>query len=267
MTGTCLVLATFEAGSHTCAGRPRIVAASVPAWKLASVMLRPDTAPFARLLSVLALLLSGLLLSPSALPAPPLDVLEAGRADSLARSLPWDVSLDRRSAQPHELGVQSVVIEQESRKGAAAGLRHARVYQYDHRHRIARRVRVDLNSGRPLDSVPVQGHHLPLNDVERRWALSKLAAAPRLLARMRAEQQRLGRPAFKSLDELDLKASVFLPADPTHPCARERCALLALFDASRTVFALEPVVRYASGKVSTLGALDEGAPGELAGDR
>lgn len=218
-------------------------------------MLRLVVASVARL-SIFVVLSGAILLPQSTFSAPPLDSQEAARAEALATALPWRSLRARGTATSHPLGVQNVVVEQESRKGAAGGLRLARVYQYDHRLAAARRVRVDLTSGTTLDGIPVRGHHLPLNAAERQWALSRLAADRPLLDRMRSEQRRLGRPAFDTLDELDLKASVFVPTDPSHPCAHERCALLALFDASRTVFAVEPVVRFGSGAVSTVTALE-----------
>jgi hypothetical protein len=59
---------------------------------------------------------------------------------------------------------------------------------------------------------------------------------------------------FQSLDELEVKASIFEPLNKQHACARERCALLSLFDRTRTVFATEPVIYLSSQRVGLLQA-------------
>jgi len=204
-----------------------------------------------------------MVLAPAAAAAA-LDDAERERADALARHVPWaDAPADgnalpraraKADGGPHALGVQTLVIENETRKGAPLGRRRARVYQHDHATGRTRRVLVDLPAGVALESLPLASPHLPLNDAERRWALGRLAGDRGLLERLRDEQRRHGKMPFGSLDELDVKASVFEPTDLAHPCAGERCALLSLFDETRTVFALEPLVRFADGTVETLGA-------------
>lgn len=191
--------------------------------------------------------------------AAPLDAAETARADQLAREVPLARERARSDATTHTLGLQSVVIEPEFRKRATADERRARVYQYDHASQRSRLVRIDLVTDAVLGSRPIGGHHLPLSIAEQRWALDRLAAETILIARLQAEQTRRGQPAFNTLDELDVKASVFEPADEQHPCARERCALLSLFDVTRTVFATEPLVRFANGDVTTLAAMAVGA--------
>ena len=188
-----------------------------------------------------------------------LDEDERAQADTLARTVPWgapragDRGPEGGRAGSGALGVQTLAVEEEPRKGAPPGVRLARVYQHDHGTLRTRRVVVDLATGTVLESRPLASPHLPLAEPERRWALARLAADDALLGALRDEQRRRGDPAFASLDELDVKASVFEPIDPDHVCARERCALLSLFDRSRTVFAVEPLVRFADGAVRTLG--------------
>ena len=189
---------------------------------------------------------------PTAQAAP--EPAELARADRVARSVPWRAPRARAERPPHPLGVQTLVIERVSRKGAPAGERRARVYQHDHDARLARRVLVDLVREEALEVRRVDSVHLPLNAAERAWAMARLSRSTSTLGRLREEQIRRGRAPFERLDELEVKAIVFEPTDPDDPCARERCALLALFDDTRTAFAVEPVVRFATGAVETLDA-------------
>ena len=210
--------------------------------------------------------LSIALLAPSPdLPAAPLDDVERARAEALAGATPWTGSRTATSrtadaatldgpGKAHALGVQTLIVEDAPRKGAPVDERRAGVYQYDHDRRRTRRVLVDLAVDAVLETRTLASPHLPLNEAERRWALARLAAAPTLLERLRDEQRRRGQVPFATLDELDVKALVYEPTDADAPCARERCALLSLFDATRTVFAVEPIVRFASGAVETLDA-------------
>ena len=67
-----------------------------------------------------------------------------------------------------------------------------------------------------------------------------------------SEQQSRGLMQLLDLDSLDVKASVFEPIDSAHVCHAERCALLSLFDKTRTVYVTEPVVNLLRGTVHTL---------------
>lgn len=213
----------------------------------------------------LAALSIALVAPSSAALAAPLDDVERARAEALAGATPWTESRDAARRAPdgaaadgavraHALGVQTLIVEDAPRKGAPASERHAGVYQYDHGRQRTRRVLVDLAADAALETRALASPHLPLNEAERRWALARLAAEPALLERLRAEQRRRGEVPFATLDELDVKALVYEPTDPDAPCARERCALLSLFDRTRTVFTVEPIVRFASGAVEALDA-------------
>ena len=219
-----------------------------------------DRAPRSRRPRAAALALATALALPTASPTAlaALDEGERARAEALARTVPWsapragDREVEGGRAAAGALGVQTLAVEEEPRKGAPPGARLVRVYQHDHGTFGTRRVVVDLATARVLEARPLASPHLPLAEPERRWALARLAADDALLEALRDEQRRRGEPAFASLDELDVKASVFEPTDPRHVCARERCALLSLFDRSRTVFAAEPLVRFADGTVRPL---------------
>ena len=134
------------------------------------------------------------------------------------------------------------------------GTRLARVYQYQHSLQKARVLVVDLHTDRVVRQQMISSAHLPLNSAEIDFALKVVANNSMMLEQLRNEQRRRGVPVFGDLDELDVKASIFEPIVSTHRCAKERCALLSLFDASRTVFAAEPVVYFATRRAELLSA-------------
>jgi hypothetical protein len=100
-----------------------------------------------------------------------------------------------------------------------------------------------------IDSV-----HLPLNDNEAAFAMALLEDDMSLFNQLQAERLHRGLSPLKSISELDVKASIYEPLNVNHRCAKERCALLSLFDNTRTVFAVEPVIFLNSGTVGTLSA-------------
>jgi len=84
------------------------------------------------------------------------------------------------------------------------------------------------------------------------FARELLSSQEDILAQLRDEQVRRGVSAFVELSQLDVKASVFEPLDTSHPCYRQRCALMSLFDQTRTVFSIEPVINLQTIQVDLL---------------
>lgn len=204
--------------------------------------------------------ITGLLLCLGVAQAAELDRQETRQAAVAAEGLSWPVTGTARSAlqtaeqtaEPrtdHPLGVQTLSIELEDRKQRIR--RIARVYQFDHNHQRSRLVRVDLNTGAVLQQQVVDSRHLPLNTQEVDYAMTQLLARDDLLEQLRNEQRARGIQAFGSLAELEVKAFVHQPRNPEHSCHQQRCALLSLFDQSRTVFNLEPLVRFSDGTIIT----------------
>ena len=197
--------------------------------------------------------------------APPLDAAERDLARRLAESVPWEAPTPRsRAHRPHPLGIQTLLVEIDERKGAPAGPRRARVYQYDHRGARARRLVVELApgtgvagaDGRVLERRALAGTHWPLGAAERAWVRERLGAVGWVARALDAERAARGLAPLdgpfggevdgvRAPGALRIKASVHEPRDPDDPCARERCALVSLFDADGTVSTVEPVVRFA----------------------
>ncbi|NND92642.1 MAG: hypothetical protein HKN42_17445 [Granulosicoccus sp.] len=178
-----------------------------------------------------------------------LDAEEQHHAADLAASLGWPAQII--SIENHPLGLQTLSVEKQETKHSP-GVRNARVYQYDYTRRAARVLVIDLQTRRLIRTQMIDSVHLPLNQAETDFARSLLRANEALLDKLRSEQLQRGQPPFSSLEDLELKASIFEPTDPDHPCATTRCALLSLFDATRTVFSLEPVIFLNSQKIGLL---------------
>ena len=197
-----------------------------------------------------------MILTASGVGAAGLSPEHTAQATTLAERYPWVESVQRQRNLPaskaaSDLGVQTVSIEIDELKNKRQGSR-VRVYQFDHASQLARRLDIDLDAEEVMRELAVQSVHLPLNQAEIEYAKTLLEGSE-LLDRLRDEQRRRGRTVFVSLNELSIKASVFEPVDDTHLCYQTRCALLSLFDDSRTVFAIEPVVHFASGEVREIG--------------
>ena len=169
-----------------------------------------------------------------------LDLDEQNQAEKLARLVPW-VTEQRQKHTSHPLATQTLFIERQEAKKIVHE-RIARVYQYDYTSQTSRLLIIDLDQQRVIRTLPLDSVHLPLNQMEIDFARTLLAADDKLMNQLRSEQSERAVQPFTSLSELDVKASIFEPHDTNHPCAVSRCALLSLFDASSTVFALEPIV-------------------------
>jgi hypothetical protein len=118
----------------------------------------------------------------------------------------------------------------------------------------ARLLIIDLESNTVSKQSPVDSVHLPLNDAEIEFAISLLSDKKALINRLRLEQVHRKQPAFASLAELDIKASIFEPLDTLHNCHTQRCALVSLFDKTRTVVNIEPIISLATTQMETLGS-------------
>lgn len=169
-------------------------------------------------------------------------------AHRLADNTPWPVTSRERS--DHVLGIQTVSVELAESKSAASG-QIGRVYQFNHSTRQSRVVTVDLINARVMSQSSIDSVHLPLSRAEIQFAFNALSSSD-VLDSMRNEQITRGVAPFTTLEELDVKASIYAPKDAAHTCHSQRCALLSLFDSTSTVFAIEPIVLLGSGDVITL---------------
>lgn len=186
----------------------------------------------------LFLLLASLCLASVAYSAP-LSQQQLENAQSLADTVDWAQQNYQRTSHP--LHVQTLSIEVQEQKEAQAA-RLARVYQYHYDLQQARVLVVDPDSKDVVSEQTIASIHLPLNRSEIDLAAMLLASHQDITETLQNEQLQRGDVAFETLQELEMKASIYEPIDSEHPCSRQRCALLSLFDSTRTVFAAEPVV-------------------------
>lgn len=177
-------------------------------------------------------------------------VAEHETAISVTEALHWPVSTRRNATHP--LGLQTLSVEIQEHKHNVSD-RRVRVYQFNYDDPGTRMLVVDVLESRLVSEHSIASVHLPLNASEVRFASTLLSQRADIVEQMKAEQRQRGRSVFTSLDELDVKASIFEPIDMDHPCAVQRCALLSLFDDTRTVFSIEPVINLQSLDVLLLG--------------
>ena len=199
-------------------------------------------------------------ISPSGFPAAAVNPDQRDAAGHLAEITPWIQA--RSSIHPvhplavypsgeHPLGVQTLSIEKQENKNLPDAAR-LRVYQFHYDLQQARLVIVNPDSRQVLDTQPIDSVHLPLNDTEISYATAMLSSQSTIIERLRAEQTARGRPPFRHLSDLDVKASIYEPLDHGDICYRQRCALLSLFDDTHTVFVNEPVINLQSLDVRLL---------------
>ncbi|WP_088918177.1 hypothetical protein [Granulosicoccus antarcticus] len=190
------------------------------------------------------------LCSPVASYAGGLDAAEQQLAETLSNQVLWPTESEQKLVS-HPLGTQTLFIEsQESKKRDQE--RKARVYQYDYNRQAARLLVIELDKQTVTRTSAIDSVHLPLNQTEIDFAIAMLADNALIIEQLRAEQSNRGVHPFDFLSELDVKASIFEPLDSNHPCAIARCALLSLFDASSTVFSIEPIAFLNSQQIGLL---------------
>ena len=198
-----------------------------------------------------ALLLCALAgLAPGGFVAAAVNPDQRNAAAQLADTTPW---IQARSVvkAAHPLGVQTLSIEKQENKNLpdAALLR---VYQFHYDLQQARLLIVSPDNRQVLDTQLIDSVHLPLNDAEISYATTMLMSQGAIVERLHAEQTARGRLPFGQLSDLDVKASIYEPLNHNDICYHQRCALLSLFDDTRTVFANEPVVNLQSLDVRLL---------------
>ncbi|MFK7889627.1 MAG: hypothetical protein AB8B63_02335 [Granulosicoccus sp.] len=189
--------------------------------------------------TVAVFLLSASLCLASVAYSAPLSQQQLKNAQALADAVDWAQQNYQRTSHP--LHVQTLSIEVQEQKEAQPA-RLARVYQYHYDLQLARVLVVDPDSKDVVSEQTIASIHLPLNRSEIDLAAKLLASHQAITETLQKEQLQRGDVAFETLQELEMKASIYEPTDSEHPCSRQRCALLSLFDSTRTVFAAEPVV-------------------------
>lgn len=185
-----------------------------------------------------------------------LNVDQIQLAADLATSTDWQMPVVGNKQAAHPLGRQILFVEKPENKKFRT-TRFASVYEFNYASMSARLLVIDLltvkvQTERFLDVV-----HLPLNQTEIDFAVSLLNQDKALLQQLRDDQIRRGQTPFTRLTELDIKASIFEPNTyddqaPHKECTRQRCALISLFDQTRTVFSIEPIVNLSTLQLKRL---------------
>jgi len=178
-----------------------------------------------------------------------LSLEQQNTAGSIAAAVPWPTA--RALSDSHPLGSQTLSIEKQERKNQR-DVRYINVYQYNYPQRAARLVVIDLQDGTLLKESSIASVHLPLNDIEIDYAISLLVNSTNLMESLKREHVKRSAQPLSSIDELDVKASIYEPRDKDHACQYDRCALLSLFDNTNTVFTIEPVINLSTLSVSVL---------------
>lgn len=177
-----------------------------------------------------------------------LSLSDQQQAAELAALVAWPSA---QASTTHPLGLQTLSIEKQEQKNTQ-GTRMVSVYQYHYAHESARLLVLDLLDQTLVREQVIETIHLPLNQVEIGHAIAIVSKDEKVVEQLWAEQRYRHRPAFSDLSELDIKASIFEPTNPLHPCNVQRCALLSLFDDTRTVFSIEPVVYLGTARLELL---------------
>ena len=163
----------------------------------------------------------------------------------------WQQSRSLKDNQQHLLDIQTLSIElYEQIKNKSQ--RRAVLYQFNYNLQQSRLILVDLDIREVIGIQTIETVHLPLNEHEIATARSIIEQQPEIMRAINKEQASRGLPDLPDLSEIDFKVSIYEPNDATHLCATQRCALVSLFDRTRTVFALEPLVNLQRLSVTTL---------------
>lgn len=172
-------------------------------------------------------------------------------AAQLANNQSWQQQRATLPSTPHQLGIQTLSIELDEQKKGERKHR-ARVYQFNYYTQQSRLVLIDLESAVVVKQHPIDTVHLPLNAAEIDITRTLIEQHIKIMEKINHNQTQRGKPPLANLSQIDVKASIFEPGNHTHTCAKQRCALISLFDKTRTVLTVEPVVNLQTMTVTTL---------------
>ena len=215
------------------------------------MLFKPNHQFCQRAAQYLLLAMAGLALSTNSVSAMGLTADEQQVAENLANKQAWLQNKTTQQSEIHPLSVQTLSIELEERKKGTQQ-RRAKVYQFNYLEQRSRLVSIDLKTSTTVSIQNIHSVHLPLNSKEIETARSMVENDLNIMSKLNAVRQRRGLPELANLSTLEVKASIFEPSEPTHECSVQRCALLSLFDHTRTVFSVEPLVNLQSQTITTL---------------
>lgn len=153
-----------------------------------------------------------------------------------------------------ELGLEVLLVElQEVKYRATDATRLAEVFVFDYASSTAKVMLVEVESQRVISSRQIYDIHLPLNEREVAVATRLLLDDTTLLSNLALEyEKQVGKPLV-SLQQLDMKVSIWNPASGgqySQDCSLTRCALVSLFTKNHHNFSVEPVVNLSTGSVN-----------------
>lgn len=152
------------------------------------------------------------------------------------------------------LGLEVLLIElQEKKSQAAESPRLAEVFVFDYTTSSTSVILIEVDTHKVVSSRSIDNIHLPLNEREITAALQWLLVDTELIEALRLEYEKQIGKALDSLDQVDMKVSIWNPGagrDVLHECNQSRCALVSLFTRNYYNFSVEPVVNLATGKIS-----------------
>ena len=184
--------------------------------------------------------------------SPSLSIEEQQFVSTVADLQVWHQAQSLKNEQ-HLLDIQTLSIELDEHK-KNKNQRRAVVYQFNYNSQQSRLLLFDLDSREVTGIQTINTVHLPLNEQEIATARSIVEQQPEIMRALNKEQASRGLPVLFDLSEIDFKVSIYEPNEASNLCATERCALVSLFDRTRTVFALEPLVNLQRLSATTLQA-------------
>ena len=157
-------------------------------------------------------------------------------------------------ASTSALGLEVLLIElQEVKNRSADDPRLAEVFVFDYATNSASVLLVDVQNQKVINSSSIDNIHLPLNDREVAVATQILLSNTALMAKLTLEyEKQIGKP-LESLQQLDMKVSIWNPgmnAQYSQQCKLTRCALVSLFTKSAYNFSVEPVINLSTANVN-----------------
>lgn len=152
------------------------------------------------------------------------------------------------------LGLEVLLIElQEVKNRSAADPLLAEVFVFNYATKSASVLLVNVQNQNVISSSLIDNIHLPLNDREVAVATQILLSNTDLMAKLALEyEKQIGKP-LESLQQLDMKVSIWNPgmnAQYSQQCKLTRCALVSLFTKSAYNFSVEPVINLSTANVN-----------------
>jgi len=152
----------------------------------------------------------------------------------------------RSNGKPlHELDVEVLLIETRETKKQTKQSTLAEIFVFDYNANEASMQLLDITSGKVMSSQVINGQKLPLNANESQYALKLLSKNTEFIARLNNEMQRQFGISLQSLNDVDMKISVWSP-NPHQlnksQCEFTRCALVSIFTKNHFNFSVEPVI-------------------------